>query len=332
MHSERQLIGQIRRLCGGGDAQVIRGIGDDCAVIRQSKGLLQLVTTDALVENIHFNLAWHPAGKLGRKAASVNISDIAAMAGTPRFAFLTLGLPTDTQSAWLDGFLQGFKEVLDEHGVLLLGGDTVKSVEALLFSVTVLGEVAEEAICFRSGARPGDLILASGTLGDAAAGLAVCKGRLADPQGRYIALVARHLDPRAKVELGRFLGGSRKVHAMLDSSDGLATDVAHLCEESGVGAEIFADRLPMSEALRELAERQGLDPFHLALSGGEDYQLLLTVAEEDAAALVEACRAQLGEELTFVGRIVGGRGVMLLQGGARRDISFQGYDHFKAQP
>jgi len=333
MYSERQLIDQIRRLCGGrGDERVIRGIGDDCAVVRLTEGLLQLVSTDALVENIHFNLTWHPAVKLGRKAASVNISDIAAMAGIPRFAFLTLGLTADTDSAWLDGFLQGFKDVLDEHGVLLLGGDTVKSVEALLFSVTVLGEVAENEICFRSGARPGDLILASGTLGDAAAGLAVCRNRLADPHNRYAPLVARHLDPLAKVELGRFLGASHKVHAMLDSSDGLATDIAHLCKESGVGAEIFADRLPMSKALRELAEGQGLDPLYLALSGGEDYQLLLTVAEGDAAALVEGCRAQLGEKLTVVGRIVGGRGVMLEQDGGLQDISFQGYDHFRPQP
>ena len=329
MLTEQQLIKKIRGLCGGRDKHLVRGIGDDCAVIRQMNGHLQLITTDALVENIHFNTSWHPARKLGRKAASVNISDIAAMAGNPRYAFLSLALPAGTKDVWLDEFLFGFKEVLDEYQVLLLGGDTVRSVDVLMFSVTILGEVSEEEICYRSGARPGDAILVSGTLGDAAAGLIACKKRLEDPAGRYSSLVQRHLDPQAKVELGRLLGKSGKVHAMLDSSDGLATDLAHLCEESGVGAEIAAEGIPINDAVRELAPRGRYEPLSLAVSGGEDYQLVLTAAEKDVDALLLDCQERLAEKLTVIGRILEGKGVILVEGGRRREVSFKGFDHFR---
>jgi len=329
MYSELQLIEKIRQMASVNTASVVRGIGDDCSVIRISGGLLQLVTTDTLVEGVHFNTSWHPPKLLGRKSASVNLSDIAAMAGVPRYAFLSLALSEICGSDWIEDFLSGFDEVLQEHCVSLLGGDTVRSPGPLMFSVTVMGEVMESEICYRYGARPGDLLLTSGTVGGAAAGLLICEKKMkiaTEPSAR---LVTCHLDPQAKVRLGRLLGRSGKVHAMLDSSDGLASDIAHLCEESGVGAELVAESLPIAQGVKLLAEEVGDDPLNFCLRGGEDYQLVMAVPETEAAALIERCAADLDEKLTIIGRITEGHGVILLKNGERREITFQGYDHFK---
>lgn len=330
MKSELGLIREIRGLAGQSDPAVIRGIGDDCAVIRPASGLLQLISTDALVENVHFDLGWHPPMQLGRKAASVNISDIAAMAGTPRFAFLAAALPPQTDDAWITSFFEGFRQVLAEHRVLLLGGDTVKSPGPLMFTVTVLGEVAEGEICYRSGARPGDLILASGPLGSAAAGLAACRAGIPVNDSRFRQIIDCHLDPLARVALGRLLGRSGVVHAMLDSSDGLATDISHICEESGCGAVIEADLLPIGAETVAAARELDFDPLHLAVSGGEDYQLLFTAAAAEATRLLTLCEKELRQTPVVIGRIVEGKGVVLEEKrGGRKDITFKGYDHFK---
>lgn len=330
MKSEIGLIREIRGMTTQGDPAVARGIGDDCAVIRSNAGLLQLVSTDALVENVHFDLRWHPPLLLGRKAASVNISDIAAMAGTPRFAFLAAALTLQTDDAWIATFFEGFRQVLAEHGVLLLGGDTVKSPGPLMFTVTVLGEVEENEICFRSGALPGDLILAGGPLGGAAAGLAACRSGMPIDDRRFASVIGCHLDPLAQVALGRLLGRAGTVHAMLDCSDGLATDISHLCEESHCGAIIEADRLPISAQTIALADELDLDPLQLAISGGEDYQLLFTAGKEEAARLIALCEKELRQTPVAIGRIVEGKGVVLVKkGGGERDITFMGYDHFK---
>jgi thiamine-monophosphate kinase len=329
MKSEIGLIRDIRRLPIQSDPAVVLGIGDDCAVIRPSAGLLQLVSTDALVEDVHFNLGWHPPFLLGRKIASVNISDIAAMAGTPRFAFLAAALPAETEEAWITSYLEGFRQVMAEYGVLLLGGDTVRSPGPLMFTVTVVGEVLEEEICYRSGARPGDLILCSGPLGEAAAGLAACRAGIARDDERFAAIIKCHLDPLPQIALGRLLGHTGMVHAMLDSSDGLATDISHICEESRCGAIIETDLLPISAETIALARELGLDPLQLALTGGEDYQLLFTIGEKEAASLLDLCEKELELRPVVIGRMVEGEGAVLLEkGGDKTDITFKGYDHF----
>ena len=197
-----------------------------------------LLTTDTLVEGVHFDLAWHPPLLLGRKAGAVNLSDVAAMGGEPRFALLNVAFP-GSASAWLDDFLAGFHGILQEHDTHLVGGDTVKSSSDISITVTIIGEAAEDSICYRSGAVPGDLVFVSGSLGDAAAGLALCRaGISSDDSGQWQQLLSAHLDPQPQVQLGRILAESGQIHAMMDISDGLATDLAHICAASGVGAEM----------------------------------------------------------------------------------------------
>ena len=328
--TERGLIARIQVEAAGQAADLVRGIGDDCAVFRQAGGdLVSLVTTDTLVEGVHFDCRWHPPHLLGRKAVAVNMSDIAAMGGTPRFVLLSLAAPAAVEPTWLDAFLAGFLESVREYGALLIGGDTVHSGDGLVLSVTVLGEAVANRVCYRAGAKPGDVVLVSGPLGQAAAGLTLCQQGRQQEQAAWQPLIAAHCDPQAQVALGRLLAESGLVHAMMDLSDGLATDLAHLCAESGVGAEVEGAALPLTAELRQAAAACGAGPLDWALTGGEDYQLLLTCAAGDANALRELAHQALGATLSPVGRMVAGRGVTLLEGAVRRDISYQGYDHFR---
>ena len=323
--AERNIIAAIARQQAGKAADLVRGIGDDCAVVRKAGGLVDLWTTDALVEGVHFDLAWHPPGLLGRKAASVNLSDIGAMGGRPRFALLALGLSAACDREFVDEMVAGFLQVLAEHDMVLVGGDTVYAGERLMLSITVCGEMAERQVCYRSAARPGDLVWVSGCLGNAACGLELCR-RGMQGQQEYALLCRAHLDPQPQVRLGRLLAQSGLMHAMMDISDGLATDLAHICQESGVGAEILADEVPLAAGLPRAAAVLELSPLQLALQGGEDYQLVFTAPEQNSGPL-RSLSHQAGTDIACLGRIVAGQGVMLRQDGVWRDITFQGYEH-----
>lgn len=326
--NERQIISAIRAQLPGESGGVLKGIGDDCAVLRQDGRRLQVLTVDTLLESVHFDRGWHPPELLGRKAAAVNLSDIAAMGATPRFALLSLGVPAALADQWLDGFLAGFLEALAAAEVVLVGGDTVQSGGALSLSVTVGGEVDEEEVLYRSGAQAGDLIWVSGPLGDAAAGLALCREGTEADDPAWQQLVKAHLDPEPECLLGPLLAASGYLHAMMDLSDGIATDLAHLCAASGVGAEIVAEQLPLSAPLRAAAVHFRCLALDWVLKGGEDYRLLFTAPAGATLALERLVAEQLGREIFCVGRIVEGSGVSLCDGSSRRDISYQGYDHF----
>ena len=327
--SERDIIEYISNLLAlQADRDLIKGIGDDCAVFRKDNKSCILVTTDTLVAGVHFDLAWHPPLLLGRKTAAVNLSDIAAMGGKPRYAFLNLAFP-GSAPAWLDDFLAGFYEMLQEYDTHLVGGDTVKSPNDLSMSVTLIGEAAEDEICYRSGAEIGDFVFVSGFLGDAAAGLSLCQSGLsAGSSTPWQQLVKAHLDPLPQVKLGRMLADSRLVHAMIDISDGLATDLAHICTQSRTGAEIFKEALPVSETLRAAAEKLKSPIFDWVLKGGEDYKLLFTVSPDHEKDLQRRVAKQSGMEIYPIGRIIEGRGVHLCSRERRQNISYQGYDHF----
>lgn len=327
--SERELIDRIRAGAAGQADDLVRGIGDDCAVFQLDNQRLALVTVDTLVEGIHFDRRWHAPELLGRKAVAVNMSDIAAMGGTPRFVLLSLAAPATIQPAWLEQLLDGVMAAIRDYGALLIGGDTVRSDHEAMLSITVFGEAAAGEVCYRSGALLGDAILVSGPLGQAAAGLALCRQGAAEQRLAWQPLVQAHCNPQAQVALGRLLAGSRRVHAMMDISDGLATDLAHLCKESGVGAEVDAAALPITPGLREAAAVCGADLLDWVLRGGEDYQLLFTCAADEVAELSRLARERLGTELHRIGRIVAGKGVALLANGKRSDITYQGYDHFR---
>ncbi|MCB2182212.1 MAG: thiamine-phosphate kinase [Desulfobulbaceae bacterium] len=323
--SERKVIAEIAGRQRTGAADLIKGIGDDCAVIRKSPGCVELWTTDTLVEGVHFDLSWHAPELLGRKAVNVNFSDIGAMGGKPRFILLSLGLTQAVEKAWLDAFMQGFLTVLEQYDVILTGGDTVSSGERIMISVTVCGEMDERHVCFRSQAQPDDRIWVTGTLGDAAGGLMLCqKGMF--PAEKYNRLCQAHLDPKPPVALGSKLAKSGLIHAMMDLSDGLATDLAHICKASRVGAEIAGQDVPLSGELQSAARSLHFDPLKLALEGGEDYQLVFTAPPQNSQMLVELCSRE-NIEIICLGRIIDGDGVVLCRNGQRREIGFCGYEH-----
>ncbi len=323
--SERNFIKQIEALTPASTPDLIKGIGDDCAVLAKSQNQAILLTTDTLIKSVHFDPAWHPPYLLGRKAAAVNISDIAAMGGQPRFALLSVGVPDATEEDRLDQIMTGFHSMLEEHNMILIGGDTVSS-PALMFSVTVIGEMETEKVLYRSGAGQDDLVWVSGPLGEAAAGLEICRSH-EKKYDRWPSLVKAHLDPKPEVELGRILAKSGMVNSMMDLSDGIATDLAHICTASSTGADIRAEDIPFSESLLQAAATLHLNPLDLALRGGEDYQLLFTSPPEHATALPCLVRDQTGGEIFHVGRITAGQGVMLQDNDRRKNISFQGYEH-----
>lgn len=330
--SERALIRLIREASVGAASGLIQGIGDDCAVFGGSGTGAWLITTDTLVEGVHFDCRWHGPELLGRKSIAVNLSDIAAMGGCPRFVLLSLCLPSSLSVEWLQGWLSGASAIMEEYGCLLIGGDTVRSKE-LVISVTVLGEAAAAGTLYRSGARPGDIVCVGGPLGSAAAGLALFQKmteEYLDPEQfrQWQPLLDAHLNPAPQVSLGRHLAASGCVTAMQDISDGVATDLAHICEESGTGGVLYAESLPALPVLDSAAVFTGKERLDLLLKGGEDYQLLFTVDPQREKALQASLPDHLRHQVIPVGRITKGRGVFLEAGdGHRCEITFQGYEH-----
>lgn len=318
-------IERIRRVAAGGPG-VRLGIGDDCAVLDWPAGHVLLTSNDLLIEGVHFRLEWSDWHTLGRKSVSVNVSDIAAMGGTPRYLYLGLGIPEQTAVADLDRFLAGFLEAASDYGAVLVGGDTCRSPGPLLISVTVEGSVPSGEVVCRSGAEPGQTVYVSGTLGDSALGLR----RLQDGVQPEAFLARRHHDPQARVALGRALASAGLAGAMIDLSDGLLADLGHILEASSVGARIEEERLPLSSAFREAlaADPQLLE---LAWSGGEDYELLFTVPSSKESLLADVS-AECGLELTRIGTIAppeSGLQIADREGRLKKPLR-GGFNHFRS--
>lgn len=309
---------------------VLAAAGDDCAVIDSGGGLVWLVTTDLLMENVHFLRDRMTPGELGHKSLAVNLSDIAAMGGLPRHAFLSLALSEEIDESFLDGFRGGFEDLARRYNVNLLGGDLSRSHSGLGISVTVVGEAAADSVLYRSGAGAGDRVYVTGTLGDSAAGLE--KVLLRGPGGERDRLERAHLTPAPRVEEGRFLAAGTAVTSCIDLSDGLATDLGHICRLSGVGAVIDEKSLPLSEEFRSQVTEDREQALRLALSGGEDYQLCFTVKPEQAADLEREYHRSFGDEIRAVGEIVADpEGVWLAESGGSRARLAPGHDHFSRE-
>ena len=316
---ERRVISRIRRAFGGRRAGVRIGIGDDAALVRTPGSLL--LTTDVLVEDEDFRLDDHPPRLLGRKALNVNLSDIAAMGGRPSYALVGLAMPGGTDERWFRRFMAGFREAAREADVALVGGDLSGS-DKVMISVTVAG-MAKNPVT-RGGAKPGDAIYVSGTLGDAAGGLRLLeKGGIGGVVREVRPLVQAFLDPSPRLRLGALLARRKLASAMIDLSDGLSVDLTHICRESRVGAEVEASRIPVSAALRRFAR----DPLALAVDGGEDFELLFTVRPANVAAVE---RLAVRYRLTRIGRVKPGRAVRMVVGPGRkaRPLRPRGYEHF----
>jgi thiamine-monophosphate kinase len=297
------------------------GIGDDAAALLPTPGTLTLITSDMLLEGVHFDLDFCDPQSLGRKSLAVNLSDLAAMGAHPRQFLLSIALPAEITVEFMDGFMAGVMEQAERFGVILVGGDTCASKGGLAISITALGEQRPELLVKRSGAAVGDLIYVTGTVGDAAAGLRELRAGV-----REGFLVARQLDPQPRVAAGVALAEGGVVSAMIDVSDGVVGDLAHICELSRVGAKLELARLPLSDQYR--AASGGGDPYALALSGGEDYELLFC-AQKSRASEVEALLDGIGLNVAKIGEIVEGNSVQLIAAdGVPYAPALRSFDHF----
>ncbi|MEK6288788.1 MAG: thiamine-phosphate kinase [Acidobacteriota bacterium] len=331
MPSESEIISRLRRLAGVGD-EVAVGIGDDAAVVSLPGGRDLIACCDLMVEGVHFRTEWTTPRLLGRKALAVNLSDIAAMGGLPRFAMISIAIPHKCSSEFIDELFAGLFELADASGVSIIGGDTSSSRDSLFIDVSVIGECESGQAVTRRGAKTGDRIYVSGSLGASSLGLSLLEDgfRLEDLKDRSDArqqAIFKHLAPEPRLKLGRALGEARLATSMIDISDGLSTDLWHVLDESDCGAIIHAEAIPIAECVRSVAAAEpGLDPLRLALNGGEEYELLFAVRPEyqqRAAELATVC----GIEITAVGEIVAGRGLQLEREGSLEAVQPAGYEH-----
>ncbi|NPV28325.1 MAG: thiamine-phosphate kinase [Firmicutes bacterium] len=328
--SEYGLVQRIIQQFGTTGDGIVVGIGDDAAVLSLDPARELVATCDMLLEGAHFDLRWITPRQLGWKALAVNLSDIAAMGAEPRFSLVSLGLPPQTEVNFFEEFFQGFRTLGDRFRTLLCGGDIVSSPLGLVVNVTVLGQIEKPNVLTRSGAKPGDLLAVTGYPGSSAAGLALlmnnCLGKLpADVEGE---LLRAHLEPYPRVQEGRFLALERVASALNDVSDGLAREVREIAEASGVGAVIYAEKLPLSGAVKIAGAYLNRDPVFWALDGGEDYELVFTLAPENLVKLEEL--RKMGTPVAVIGEITDARNALYLElSGERINLEHFGYDHFR---
>jgi thiamine-monophosphate kinase len=345
MDRESKLVGRVGQAFRSGsrhahDTALRLGIGDDAAIISSSGKNDWVLSCDAFLEGVHFLAKTHPADSVGYKSLARATSDLAAMGATPRYFLLTLAIPASCTSVWLDKFLDGMARAARSLKIVLAGGDTTKS-SVVSISVTVIGEIARGQAVTRSGARPGDIIYVSGTLGRAQLGLELLldrkikASRLRSRRGRQSdralqRLLQPHLYPKIPLVLGSWLAKRRMASAMMDISDGLSTDLARLCAASGVGAQIFPNLVPrvaIPAGLSKLAGGLKLDPLKMALHGGEDYELLFTVSPRN----VKNLRGAPGfAQLKAIGEVTHGKSVVLMdKDGRKKHLAPRGWDPFR---
>ncbi|MBC7246523.1 MAG: thiamine-phosphate kinase [Actinobacteria bacterium] len=313
------LIAILRGMLGEGAGDLLRGVGDDAAVIRGPGGALWAYTADALVEGVHFDLSYTSWHSLGYRALAANLSDLASMGGCgSSYALVVLGLREEVETESVEEMYRGMLECGDAFACRLAGGDIVRSAGGLFVSISLVGSLEGGRYLARGNARPGELVLVTGSLGDSSIGLEWLRrgGEAGHP------CAARHLYPRPRLEEGR-LAMRMGATAAIDVSDGLLRDLGHICEESGVGAEVYLEEIPVSREARELARELGTDHLGAALHGGEDYELVITAGDESAREMAERLPASI------IGRVTEGGGVTVLDGEGRRvEVSRLGYEHF----
>jgi thiamine-monophosphate kinase len=318
---ERQLISRLRRavqapVARGQRNGIVAGIGDDCSILRLPAGHEALVTTDFSLEGVHFRREWHPPESVGHRCLTRGLSDIAAMGGEPIAAFLSLALPSKLSQTWVDGFMNGLLALAKRFDVVLAGGDTASSPAGVLADIMVLGSIPKGTGILRSNARPGDRIFVTGGLGGSAAALDLLysKKRKLNP-----GLFPAHFFPMPRIAVGRVLRQRNIAASMIDISDGLSTDLSHICEESGVGAHINEQAVP-----RATIGTPATVNLNFALHGGDDYELLLT-----AHPRTRVPRSIAGVLLTEIGEITRRKGMFLVrENGARSVLQPGGWQHF----
>ena len=331
---ERELIGHIRGRLPAAPAALIVGPGDDAAVIVPERGALQVLTTDAVVEGIHFDRRFSTLADVGYKALAVNVSDLVAMGGTPQFALLSLILPEGTSLPDLDALLDGLLEMAAAARVACVGGNISRSPGPLIVDVTVTGSVRPRRLLTRGGGRPGDQLFVTGSIGGAAAGLDWLRQRefqrsaeATAPQESMDACALRHRRPEPRTRFGMLLGRNKAASACMDLSDGLADAVRQVAEASGTGALVEAASLPTDPAAAAWWRSRGNDPVVAALAGGDDYELLFAVPNKFRGRMRAVAREARGLPFTRVGELTADRSLVVRRDGQDEALP-EGFEHF----
>lgn len=304
------------------------GIGDDCAIIPAGEDFDLVLTTDMLVEDIHFIREKISPLDLGYKALAVNLSDVAAMGAQPIGSFLSIAIPNDIEVEYLDELMEGYHQLSEHYKLPLMGGDTTRSPHKLVLNISVVGRVAKGSAKLRSSAKAGDVIAVTNTLGDSAAGFQlVLKGM--NNSNDDLWLINRHNHPEVDVDEGIWLAQQAGVHAMMDVSDGIASDLKHILKASQKGAVIELNNLPLSLQLRRVSAQYKLDPIEMATSGGEDYCLLLTIDQEQFKTVSAAFENKFKKKLFAIGRVTHiTEHLKWLMNNLETTLSKKGFNHF----
>lgn len=326
---EHALIARIRSRLPPAPDWLIVDVGDDAAVYEPVRNRLEVITTDAVVDGVHVDRRFVPFEAIGHRAVAVNLSDLAAMGATPRLLTLSLALPDDLSVSDFDRLVDGAVALAQRSGARLVGGNITRSRGPLMVDVTAVGSVHRRRILRRSGARAGDYIFVSGLLGDARAGLALLSGPADLRDDSWPDVVARYLQPEPRLRLGQLLGRSRAATSALDLSDGLADGLARLTTDYGLGCEIDASALPISEGARAVWHSRGADAVAEAVAGGDDYELAFTVRPKEARRLNPVIRASEGLRLTRIGVVTRTPECWLIDAERRRTPIGHGYEHFR---
>jgi thiamine-monophosphate kinase len=327
--TEHDLIGRIASQLPQGPDWLVVGPGDDGAVVRRERNVLDVITTDACVEGVHFDRRFVPPDAIGHRALAVNLSDLAAMGAAPRLGTLSLAMPGTLTLADFDGIVGALLALARRHDTTVVGGNLSRSPGPLVLDLTLIGTVRPRRVLVRAGAKPGDEVFVSGTIGAARAGLEMCgedpAGAQADqdpdsPRGRY-------LRPEPRVRLGLMLGRNQAATACMDLSDGLADGLRQIARASHVGLAIDAESLPIDPAARAWFEARGRDPIAEAIAGGDDYELLFTVSPRRRGRLKAVTRLVRGLRLTRIGTVTRGTDVVVRRDG-RSEVLPPGFAHF----
>lgn len=307
----------------------IFAIGDDCAVIKGENGQAWLVTTDALTEGIHFLKEQIPPKDLGYKTVAVSVSDVAAMGGTPKYAFLSLALPKEIEKVWVDKLIEGIKEASAHWHLLLLGGDTVSSKRDLFLNLTLIGTAHFDQIKYRSNALNGDVLCVTGYLGNSGGGLKALQENVQKTK-EVQELIYAHFHPEPQPEQGAWLAKHAEVHAMMDISDGLQCDLRRLLKSSKKGAVVEVSQVPISACLSRVSEEFKWDPLEIALIGGEDYCLLLTIASDAFDAIQREFQNTFQLPLHAIGRITNeALNIAYHRDGKEIQLNYSSFNHFQ---
>ena len=331
------LIRQLKQQWPSSSPWIIKGIGDDAAILKTRQGQQFLISTDVLIEGIHFDLAYQTPKDVGWRAGAANLSDIAAMGGTPLYLLVSMAVPVRVPPQHIRELYRGIQAACRPCNVELIGGDTSSSPSQIFLSLTIVGTVRANRALTRNKAEIGDRIYVTGTIGDANAGLRILqthstKGRRFRPSAVEKFLIRRHLRPAPRIHVGQLLVDRKLAHAAIDLSDGLSSDVGHVCEESRVGAEIRAEALPLSSQLRAFAQRHKTDPMKIALQGGEDYELLFIAPPKHHQKVLRVSE-QTGVPITCIGEIKPKKfGRQLeLPDGRKQKLPNESFHHFNSR-